>query len=29
MGRASRIFAAIDLGTTTAKLVLFDEGLRS
>lgn len=28
MGRASRIFAAIDLGTTTAKLVLFDEGLR-
>ncbi len=29
LGRASRIFAAIDLGTTTAKLVLFDEGLRS
>ncbi len=28
MGRASRIFAAVDLGTTTAKLVLFDEGLR-
>lgn len=28
MGLGSRIFAAIDLGTTMAKLVLFDEGLR-